>query len=105
MESVFVAIEHFLDEREVKSSKLFGNSIISQYNQGFSDLETFINNAQSHLGKVSVYDLAKNMGTSVAMLQRFYGQEMTEDRAVAVTQVNRQPAAKSEPNEKQSYPF
>ena len=57
------------------------------------------------LGKVSVYDLAKNMGTSVAMLQRFYGQEMTEDRAVAVTQVNRQPAAKSEPNEKQSYPF
>ena len=57
------------------------------------------------MGKVSVYDLAKNMGTSVAMLQRFYGQEMTEDRAVAVTQVNRQPAAKPEPNEKQSYPY
>lgn len=36
---------------------------------------------------VSVYALARNMGTSVAMIERFYGQTRTPEQATELTKM------------------
>ena len=40
---------------------------------------------------VSVYALARNMGTSVAMIELFYGQTRTPDQAAELTKMRDKP--------------
>ena len=56
------------------------------------------------LEEVSVYFLAKNMGTSVEMIERFYGQTKTKEQAVAMTK-GLPRAEETKEAKTRSYPF
>ena len=48
--------------------------------------------------------VAKNMGTSVAMIERFYGQTRTKEQAQALVKNAPRPSATKD-NQSKSYPF
>ena len=56
------------------------------------------------LDEVSVYFAAKNMGTSVAMIERFCGQTRTREQAEALVKNAPRPAGTKDSQAK-SYPF
>ena len=60
--------------------------------------------ATFRLEEVSVYFLAKNMGTSVEMIERFYGQTKTKEQAVAMTK-GLPRAEETKEAKTRSYPF
>jgi integrase len=60
--------------------------------------------ATFRLEEVSVYFVAKNMGTSVAMIERFYGQTRTKEQAEALVKNAPRPA-ETKDSQTKSYPF
>ena len=60
--------------------------------------------ATFRLEEVSVYFVAKNMGTSVAMIERFYGQTRTKEQAQALVKNAPRPSATKD-NQSKSHPF
>jgi integrase len=60
--------------------------------------------ATFRLEEVSVYFLAKNMGTSVEMIERFYGQTKTKEQAIAMTK-GLPRAEETKEAKTRSYPF
>ena len=56
------------------------------------------------LDEVSVYFVAKNMGTSVGMIERFYGQTRTREQAEALVKNAPRPA-ETKDSQSKSYPF
>ena len=59
--------------------------------------------ATFRLEEVSVYFVAKNMGTSVAMIERFYGQTRTKEQAQALVKNAPRPA-ETKDSQSKSYP-
>ena len=60
--------------------------------------------ATFRLEEVSVYFVAKNMGTSVAMIERFHRQTRTKEQAQALVKNAARPSATKDSQSK-SYPF
>ena len=56
------------------------------------------------LDEVSVYFAAKNMGTSVGMIERFCGQTKTREQAEALVENGLRPA-ETKDSQAKSYPF
>ena len=83
------------DGRPVKSFKKSFNSLVNAAGVEFDskgDRRTIYSLRHTYATfrleeGVSVYALARNMGTSVAMVERFYGQTRTPDQAAELTKM------------------